>query len=95
MPRIFRTRKQANDFIREKYGYIAVRKDLRNEPHGWRLPKAIKVTITPTMEVSNKNVSFTILGSYWLDTPTGIKSAIRNFYQEKRNGKTKPSDVRL
>ena len=44
---------------------------------------------------ATRSVSFTILGSYWLDTSTGIKSAIRNFYQEKQDGKTKPKDVRL
>jgi len=45
LPALFRTRRECRDFIKEKYGYIAERPDLQNEPHGWRLPQAIKVKI--------------------------------------------------
>ncbi len=45
LPMLFRTRKEARVWIENKYGYIRSRPDLRGEPHGWRLPKAIKVVI--------------------------------------------------
>jgi len=45
LPVLFRTRRQCREYIEEKYGYIKGRKDLREEPHGWRLPTAIKVEI--------------------------------------------------
>jgi hypothetical protein len=47
IPHIFKTRRLANVFIEAVYGYIRTRPDLRAEPHGWRMPKAVKVTITP------------------------------------------------
>jgi hypothetical protein len=53
LPKLFRTRQQCRDYIKEKYGYISQRPDLRAEPHGWRLPQAVKVIITilPDKEV--------------------------------------------
>jgi hypothetical protein len=45
LPVLFRTRKAARLFIKEKYGYIKDRPDLKREPHGWRMPTAIKVKI--------------------------------------------------
>lgn len=45
VPVIFSTRQEARFWIEEHYGYIKKRKDLRAEPHGWRLPKPVKVTI--------------------------------------------------
>ena len=47
VPALFKTRTQARAFIAENYGHIVHRKDLRQEPHGWRMPRAIKVIITP------------------------------------------------
>jgi len=47
LPCLFKTRKLCREYIQEKYGYIKDRKDLRDEPHGWRLPRPIKVRITP------------------------------------------------
>ena len=44
-PCLFRSRADARDFIRQKWGYIAQRPDLRAEPHGWRLPKAVRVFV--------------------------------------------------
>lgn len=44
-PILFRTRREAREWIREQYGYIAKRADLRAEPHGWRTPKAVRVSI--------------------------------------------------
>lgn len=46
VPVLFRTRQEARDWIEEKYGYLKHRKDLRSEPHGWKLPKPVKVKIT-------------------------------------------------
>jgi hypothetical protein len=43
IPLLFRTRREARKHITEKWGYIKDRKDLRVEPHGWRMPRAVKV----------------------------------------------------
>lgn len=45
LPILFKTRRECRQFINDKYGYIKERKDLREEPHGWRLPRAVKVII--------------------------------------------------
>lgn len=42
-PALFRNRKEARSFAREKYGYIRKRRDLRREPHGWLSPQIVKV----------------------------------------------------
>jgi hypothetical protein len=42
---LFHTRAAARAFIKEKYGYIATREDLKQEPHGWQVPKAVKIEI--------------------------------------------------
>ena len=42
---LFKTRTECRAYIKEKFGYIAKRKDLQIEPHGWRMLKAIKVRI--------------------------------------------------
>jgi hypothetical protein len=44
--RLFRTRRETRAYIEERYGYIRQRPDLRHEPHGWRLPTAVRVTVT-------------------------------------------------
>lgn len=46
LPKFFLRRKVARMYANEKYGYIKTRKDLREEPHGWRFPRTIKVRIT-------------------------------------------------
>jgi hypothetical protein len=33
-------------YAEEKWGYIKKRDDLRAEPHGWRMPRAVRVTVT-------------------------------------------------
>lgn len=43
--KLFRTRKKCEAWIKEHYSYIRDREDLRKEPHGWRLPKAVKVFV--------------------------------------------------
>jgi hypothetical protein len=45
LPVLFLTRKEARKFIKSEYGYIKTRKDLRVEPHGWRLPVPIRVKV--------------------------------------------------
>ena len=44
-PILFRTRREARAMIRERYGYIKSRPDLRAEPHGWKIPRPIKVVV--------------------------------------------------
>ena len=44
-PVLFLTRSEARAWIKAKLGYIAKREDLRREPHGWRVPKAIRVRV--------------------------------------------------
>lgn len=44
-PLLFKTREDCRAHIRIKYGYIATRADLRREPHGWKMPVPIKVTV--------------------------------------------------
>jgi hypothetical protein len=46
LPVLFRTREAARGYIDHKYGYIRERPDLRAQPHGWRIPRAVKVIVT-------------------------------------------------
>lgn len=46
-PKLFKTRRECRAWISEKFGYIRDRPDLRAEPHGWRIPQPILVTIEP------------------------------------------------
>ncbi|KKN76881.1 hypothetical protein LCGC14_0365320 [marine sediment metagenome] len=45
LPALFRTRRECREYIKARYGYIAHCPDLQTEPHGWKVPKAIKVDI--------------------------------------------------
>jgi hypothetical protein len=45
VPVLFATRQAARSFADEKFGYIRNRPDLRDEPHGWRIPRAVKVRV--------------------------------------------------
>ncbi len=45
-PFLFRTRQKARDAIRERWGYIRNRPDLRREPCGWKMPIPVRVTVT-------------------------------------------------
>ena len=53
-PKLFRTRREARAWKKERYGYINDRPDLRREPHGWKPPKVVKVDVTihPTKETA-------------------------------------------
>ena len=42
-PLMFQTRREVRQFAQEKYGYIKTRQDLRDEPHGWRMPMPVKL----------------------------------------------------
>ena len=44
-PLHFRTKRECAAFIKATYGYIGKRRDLRVEPHGWRVPKPVRVKI--------------------------------------------------
>lgn len=44
----WRTRAQCREWIEKQYGYIRDRPDLREAPHFWRVPRAVKVTVTVT-----------------------------------------------
>ena len=54
LPVLFRTRQECRDYINRGYGYIRDRKDLRDEPHGWRIPRAIKVNVVPAPSGGNQ-----------------------------------------
>ena len=47
LPKLFRTRREAVEWIKATHGYIATRSDLRAEPHGWKMPKPIRVKLEP------------------------------------------------
>ena len=44
-PALFNTRQECRDWIHHTHGYILERSDLRVEPHGWRLPRAVRVKL--------------------------------------------------
>jgi len=44
---LFKTREEARTHIKQNYLYIKNRPDLRREPHGWKMPIPVRVTITP------------------------------------------------
>jgi hypothetical protein len=47
LPALFLTRAEAREYISQRYGYIKARPDLRAEPHGWSIPRAVRVEIKP------------------------------------------------
>jgi hypothetical protein len=44
-PVLFNTRADCRAWINKQYGYIKTRKDLRTEPHGWRVPQPVRVEV--------------------------------------------------
>ena len=44
-PVLFDTRQRARGYVEDIYGYIRERPDLRAEPHGWRMPRAVRVEV--------------------------------------------------
>jgi len=49
-PKLFCTRSQARAWIKDRFGYLADREDLKAEPHGWMMPKAVRVRVSITLE---------------------------------------------
>jgi hypothetical protein len=49
-PVLFSTRKEAREYIDEKYGYIRQRPDLKSEPHGWKMPIPVPVDVVVTLK---------------------------------------------
>jgi hypothetical protein len=47
-PSLFKTRAEARAFRDKHYGYIRTREDLKREPHGWKLPRVVRVSATYT-----------------------------------------------
>ena len=45
LPLLFLTRKECRAYIDSNYGYIRDRYDLKQPPHNWRMPKAVKVEV--------------------------------------------------
>ena len=45
VPVLFRTRKQARKHIKQRYGYIATTPSLKVEPHGWKMPRPMRVEV--------------------------------------------------
>lgn len=45
LPVLFKTKREASAWIKERYGYIAKRKDLRTPPHSWRMPKPVEALV--------------------------------------------------
>lgn len=43
--RLFRTRREAREYIEFRYGYIRTRTDLQREPFGWGMPQAVRVEV--------------------------------------------------
>lgn len=46
VPLLFNTRREAREFIETNYGYIRQRDDLKNDPHGWKVPIPVRVKVT-------------------------------------------------
>ena len=44
-PMLYKTRTDARAFIKERYAYLRKRPDLQREPHGWKMPVAVKVAV--------------------------------------------------
>ena len=45
VPLLFSTRAEARGYIAIDDDYIRIRPDLKGEPHGWKMPKAVRVTV--------------------------------------------------
>ncbi len=45
LPVLFRTRREARAYAERKFGYIKTSKDLRQEPHGWKFPRPVRVRV--------------------------------------------------
>lgn len=46
IPVMFNTRREAREYRDKQFGYIRSSPDLRAEPHGWKLPRVCRVSVT-------------------------------------------------
>lgn len=46
LPLVFLSRSACRAYIQNHYSYIRTRPDLKVEPHGWKMPQAIKVLVS-------------------------------------------------
>ena len=46
LPRMFLSRSACRAYIQNYFSYIRTRPDLRAEPHGWKMPQAVKVLVS-------------------------------------------------
>jgi len=46
---LFESRDEARKALKARWGYIAQRPDLRREPHGWRMPRVVRVAVSVEM----------------------------------------------
>jgi len=44
-PLLYRTRAECRTAIEIMFGYFRERPDLRAEPHGWKMPRPVKVKV--------------------------------------------------
>lgn len=52
--RTWRTRAEARVWIKKEYGYFRTRYDLRAEPHGWRMPRAVRVPLASCVRLARR-----------------------------------------
>ena len=45
-PLLFRTRREARQFAKDEYGYIADRPDLRKPPFNWKTARVVRVSVS-------------------------------------------------
>lgn len=45
-PVLLKTKKECQEWIKERYGYLKTRPHLRRAPHHWRMPRPVKVKLT-------------------------------------------------
>ena len=50
LPALFRSRREARAWVKDRYGYILERPDLKKQPHGWFQPYPVKVEIRAYFE---------------------------------------------
>jgi hypothetical protein len=43
--KLFQNRELTRKYIKERYGYIAERIDLKKEPYGWRMPVPVRILV--------------------------------------------------
>lgn len=43
---IFNTRTEARAYLNKHHGWMRRRLDLRAKPHGWKMPRVVRVTVT-------------------------------------------------